>query len=59
VSGFGAIRAEVDPGPGEKRRDAARLVVCNHADGADDAAMLLDILGLLPEPDPTAPGGRR
>jgi len=59
VSGFGSIRAEVDPGPGERQRDAARLTVCGHAINADDAAKLLRILGLLDAPDPTAPGGRR
>lgn len=59
MSGFGSIRAEVDPGPGEKRREAARLTVCGHADDAEDAALLLRILGLLDAPDPTAPGGQR
>jgi len=57
VSGFGSIRSEVDPGPGEKKLEAARLVVCNHAIDVDDAALLLRILGLLDAPDPTAPGG--
>ncbi len=53
------IRANAYPDPDGDRRQAARLLVCTNARDADDAALLLDVLGLLPAPDPTALGGQR
>ncbi len=49
------IRANAYPDPDDAHRQAARLLVCGHARDADDAALLLDVLGLLPAPDPTNP----
>ena len=44
------IRADAYPGPDDDDRQAARLLVCSHARDADDATLLLDVLGLLPDP---------
>ncbi len=49
------IRADAYPGPDDDQQRAARLVVCGYARDAADAALLLDVLGLLP--DPTSPEG--
>jgi len=49
------IRANAYPDPDDDKRQAARLLVCTNARDADDAALLLDVLGLLPAPDPTNP----
>ena len=42
---LGSVTVNTD----EERRRAA-LACCAHADGVDDARMLLDALGLLPAP---------
>ena len=52
------IRADAYPDPDDDKQRAARLLVCTNARDADDAALLLDVLGLLPAPDPPAPGGQ-
>ena len=46
-------------GLSDAQQRAASLLVQRHANDAEDEAMLLAILGLLPAPDPTAPGGQR
>jgi len=50
MSTVGPIRADAYPGPDDDQQRDARLVVCSHARDADDAALLLNVLGLLPDP---------
>ncbi len=50
MSTVGPIRADAHLRPDDDKRQAARLLVCGHARDAADAALLLDVLGLLPDP---------
>ncbi len=50
MSTVGPIRADAYPGPDDDQQRDARLLVCTNARDAADAALLLDVLGLLLDP---------
>ena len=54
-----SIRADTYRGLTVAEEWHTRRLVCGRADDVDDAVLLLDMLGLLPPPTPTASEGQQ